>query len=91
MASTPSEKDLVLQERQYLYREFTALLNGKNRQDLLKPEAPDLTYYADPESRYLRYEDHGRALHEYALRARQQRQQRQRAVRDRERSRSPRR
>ena len=82
--------DLVA-ERQYLYRDFTAPLNGKNRADILRPESADAAYFADPDSRYVHFKDRGRPLHEYAQKARSVRQQRQRAQRDRERSRSPRR
>ena len=46
-------------------------------------------YYADPESRYMRYTD--RAMGDYAKRARALRHQQQRRERDRERSTSPRR
>ena len=91
MAPTAAERDDVLAERQSLYRDFTAPLNGKNRRDFLRPDTPELVYFADPESRYINFKDHDRALHEYSRGARATRQQRQRAVRDRERSRSPRR
>jgi len=84
--AAPSERDDVLAEREYLYNYFTAPLSGKNRKDL-KPESADLVYFADPESRYCRFQD--RALHEYTAQARAVRQQQQRVVR--ERSRSPRR
>mmetsp|Transcript_2488 Transcript_2488/g.5150 ORF Transcript_2488/g.5150 Transcript_2488/m.5150 type:complete len:92 (+) Transcript_2488:208-483(+) len=91
MATSHEERTDVLSERQYVYRDFTALLNGKNRGDLLRPEGADLSYFADPDSRYLHFKDQGRLLHGYARQARTVRQQRQRAVRDRARSTSPRR
>ena len=72
------ERDEVRAERQYLYSRYTAPLSGKNRGGLV-PDEP--VYFADPESRYVGFQD--RALRDYARQARLARQRQQQAVRER--------
>ena len=89
LATSDEQRDAVRAERQHLYEQYTATLSGRNRQCLKTDDHKPPVYYADPDSRYMRFAD--RAMVDYAKRARAVRHGLQRKERDRERSTSPRR